>query len=165
MNKTVIGWSLTVILGISFILLSIYTSNLKEELIEYEDTSYASFYFDMISEITTMENILVFEKGILAGNGDLQSFKQLIDLTSYSVLQHPSFPLKMSETEVINFNKKRLMVMTAIINFQNAKSTDDRETAIAEFEQGLKDYKKAFDTWLELENKCSDMGGFCTRRS
>ena len=88
MNKTVIGWSLTVILGISFIVLSIYTGNLKEELIDYEDTSYASFYFDMISEIKTMENILVFEKEFIEGNGDLESFKRLIDLTSYSVLRH-----------------------------------------------------------------------------
>jgi len=165
MNKTVIGWSLTVILGISFIVLSIYTGNLKEELIDYEDTSYASFYFDMISEIKTMENILVFEKEFIEGNGDLESFKQLIDLTSYSVLQHPSFPLKMSETEVIDFNKMRQMIMTTILNFQNAKSVDDRKTAIVEFEQGLKDYKKAFDAWLEVENKCSDIGGFCTRRS
>lgn len=58
------------------------------QLIEYEDTSYASFYFDTISEIITMENILVFEKEFIKGNGDLESFKRLIDLTSYSVLRH-----------------------------------------------------------------------------
>lgn len=165
MNKSVIGWSLTVILGISFIVLSVYTSNLKEELIEFEDKSYSTFYFDMIREIKIMENILVFEKEIIEGNGDLESFKQLFDLSGYSVLERPSFPLKMSETEVIEFNKKRLMIMENILNFQNAKSKDDRKTAIVEFEQGLKDYKKAFDAWLELENKCSDMGGFCTRRN
>ena len=165
MNKTVIGWGLTVILGISLIGLSIYTSNLKVELIEHEDASYASFYFDMINEITTMENILVFEQEFIEGNGDLESFKQLIDLTSYSMLRHPSFPLKMSETEVIDFNKKRQMVMTTILNFQNAKSEGDRKRAIVEFEQDLKKYKQAFDAWLEVENKCSDIGGFCIRRS
>ncbi|MFC6039663.1 hypothetical protein ACFPYN_09555 [Paenisporosarcina macmurdoensis] len=164
MNKSVIGWSLTVILGISFIVLSVYTSNLKEELIGLEDKSYSTFYFDMTREIKIMENILVFEKEIIEGNGDLESFKQLFDLSSYSVLERPSFPLKMSETEVIEFNKKRLMIMENILNFQNAKSKDDRKTAIVEFEQGLKDYKKTYDAWLELENKCSDMGGFCTRR-
>ena len=57
-------------------------------MIEYKDTSYASFYFDTISEITTMENILVFEKEFIKGNGDLESFKRLIDLTSYSVIRH-----------------------------------------------------------------------------
>jgi len=96
---------------------------------------------------------------------ELESFKQLIDLTSYSVLHHPPFPLKMSETKVIDFNKKRQMVMTTISNFQNAKSKDNRKTEIVEFEQGLKDYKKALDAWLELESKCSDICGFCTRRS
>ena len=165
MNKSVIGWSLTVILSISFIVLSVYTSNLKEELIEFEDISYSTFYFDMIREIKIMENILVFEKEIIEGNGDLESFKQLIDLTSYSVLQRSSFPLKMSETKVIDFNKKRLIIMENILNFQNAKSKDDRQTAIFEFEQSLKDYKKDFDAWLELKNKCSDNGGFCTSRS
>ena len=74
MNKIVIGWGLSVIMGISLIVFSIYTNNLKVELIEYEDASYASFFFDMISEITTMENILVFEKEFIEGNGDLKSF-------------------------------------------------------------------------------------------
>ncbi|KAA0957597.1 hypothetical protein ACQKDD_17845 [Planococcus kocurii] len=155
LKKKRISWIVAIVSLIAFLVLWAAFSNLKEKYTEEINQNYYSFYTAMNNEIQLLELILTQEKYLLETSGNIDNLQitpieLIIGNGIFSIVEMP-------EAEKEQFQESHTNIVSAIAAFQQNPTASE----VKNLEENLNSFKGHYDEWIERENKCAQLDGFC----